>query len=226
MDVRIRPLDLATWPGTVTPAGRRKSAQFRSTWSQTLDLLQAELVHLNARDVVIEAGFRSGDLRLDGWPRADARTPEFPGIVISFEAKGIGPLRYATDVYSGGTYWRSGTEGRPGTTTTIPGWQCNVRAIALSLEALRAVDRHGVTKRGEQYVGFGALPPAALALPRGMTVEEAMKVLGLGRSSATKDEISSAFRRRARETDPNQGGNEADHFRVIQARDVLLAALR
>jgi hypothetical protein len=37
-------------------------------------------------------------------------------------------------------------------------WQENLRAIALGLEALRKVDRYGVTTRGEQYTGWKALP--------------------------------------------------------------------
>ena len=32
----------------------------------------------------------------------------------------------------------------------------NLRSIALGLKALRAVDRYGVSRRGEQYAGFRA----------------------------------------------------------------------
>jgi len=35
-------------------------------------------------------------------------------------------------------------------------WRHNVRSIALGLEALRAVDRYGISRRGEQYAGFRA----------------------------------------------------------------------
>ena len=38
-------------------------------------------------------------------------------------------------------------------------WQANLRAIALSLEALRAEDRYGVTRRAEQYKGWAKLLP-------------------------------------------------------------------
>lgn len=34
------------------------------------------------------------------------------------------------------------------------GWQDNVRAIALGLEALRKIDRHGISTGGEQYKGY------------------------------------------------------------------------
>jgi hypothetical protein len=38
----------------------------------------------------------------------------------------------------------------------------NSRSIGLELEALRAIDRYGITKQGEQYVGFKALPSGSL----------------------------------------------------------------
>ena len=41
---------------------------------------------------------------------------------------------------------------------TFTDWQANVRGIALALEALRAVDRYGVTQQAEQYRGWTALP--------------------------------------------------------------------
>jgi len=40
-------------------------------------------------------------------------------------------------------------------------WEANLRAIALSLEHLRAVDRYGVTtEEEEQYTGWLRLPAA------------------------------------------------------------------
>jgi hypothetical protein len=38
-------------------------------------------------------------------------------------------------------------------------WQANLRAIYLTLEALRGVDRWGVGREGAQYTGYAALPP-------------------------------------------------------------------
>lgn len=37
-------------------------------------------------------------------------------------------------------------------------WQDNLRAIALTLEHLRTMDRYGCTSGTEQYTGFAALP--------------------------------------------------------------------
>lgn len=125
---------LSGWDGPRTPADRRRSRyQFRAGWQSTLDLLERELSHLKARDVVLEADFREQDLRLDGMPRSNARQPLDPAVRIAFDSK-HGPLLYQCDSYDG--------------------WQENVRAIALGLEALRAVDRYGITRRAEQYTGW------------------------------------------------------------------------
>lgn len=133
MDVRFRPISSFPFP----PGGRKRSL-FQSGWSGTLELLNRELKQLRARNVVIELALTESDIRIDGWPRANARTAD-PRVVISFDSK-HGPLRYGTDAFDD--------------------WQDNVRAIALGLEALRKVERYGIGKRGEQYVGWRALPAA------------------------------------------------------------------
>jgi hypothetical protein len=140
IDAAFRPLPV--WPHDTTPADRRRSRwTFKAAWSDTLQLLHRELRQLGARDIVVGCGLRPEDIRQDGWPRASAREPVHPGVEISFDTA-QGRLVYATDV--------------------CQGWEHNVRAIALGLQALRAVDRHGITRRGEQYAGFKTLPPATL----------------------------------------------------------------
>lgn len=134
MQVTFRPI--VTWPGESTR--RRKHSRFRAGYSDTLRLLDIELVKLQARDVVIELWLSESEIRLDGMPRSGSR-PRSPGVILSFISR-YGPLRYLCDSYGL--------------------WEDNLRAIALSLEALRAVDRHGMSSRGEQYTGWKALPVA------------------------------------------------------------------
>lgn len=118
-------------------AGRRR-ATFRIGYSDRLSLLESELAKLGAKEIVIQAQFEAKDIRNDGWPRSSAR-PKGPAVVLSFQSK-HGPLSYPCDSYDA--------------------WEDNLYAIALALEALRAVDRYGVTKRAEQYKGWAQLPPA------------------------------------------------------------------
>ena len=149
--VTIRPL--TTWPGTRTPAADRRRAPFTASWRDTADILTREVDHLRHGDrlAVLELAVTDGQLRNDGWIRADARIDD-PGVVLTIPTRNHGDLRYPCDTFNGaGTRWGSGS-------TPLSGWQANVRAVALALEALRKVDRYGVTSRGEQYAGWKTLP--------------------------------------------------------------------
>lgn len=128
----FRPIHL--WPRPETK--RRRRSVFKSPYSKTLDLLFREIEYLGGRNIVIQIDVQERELRLDGWPRSDAR-PTSPRVLVSLESK-HGPLAYPCDRFDR--------------------WQDNLRAIALALEALRKVDRYGVTTHGEQYTGWRALP--------------------------------------------------------------------
>src|ERR1700675_3855774 len=84
---------------------------------------------LDAKKLVFQIDVRESEIRLDGLPSARAR-PNDPAVIVSFDSK-HGPLRYFCDQFTD--------------------WQDNIRAIALGLEALRKVERYGITHRGEQY---------------------------------------------------------------------------
>lgn len=127
----IRPL--STWPGAMSRS--RRQGYFRAGWPATRRLLMRELQHLDGKSVVLELAVTEDDLRVDGVPRART-VAAHPGVVLSLTSK-HGPLRYAVDTYTR--------------------WHDNIRAIALALEALRAVDRYGVTRSGEQYRGWRAI---------------------------------------------------------------------
>jgi hypothetical protein len=183
IDALLRPVVL--WPHDSTPASSRRSRlTFKAGWQNTLNLLERELRHLNASNVVIGCGLREQDIRLDGWPRSDALVPQHPGVEISFDTP-KGRLVYATDAYE----W----------------WEHNVRAVALGLEALRAVDRYGITRRGEQYAGFRALP-SATSEP---SVDRGRQLIG----------EHGGIREALKATHPDTGGNEADFKAVIAAKE-------
>jgi hypothetical protein len=205
----IRPL--VGWIGAKT-RDRKSSAVFRARWNDTLDLLGRETEMLGARLVVIQIDVTDGDIRRDGQLRANARVG-FPGVKVAFDSK-HGPLTYATDEYAD--------------------WQSNVRAVALGLQALRAVDRYGITKSGEQYRGF--VPIGSAAAEDEMTPDEAARVLAdaagveVGTLTRSRDAderrkvVTLAFRAAAKTAHPDAGGN-GDAFRLIsRARDVLLEA--
>lgn len=176
---------------TCTYSGRPFSAPTR----RTVELLTDELRHLGARGIVLELDLRERDIRNDGFPRADAR-PSSPAVVLSFTCK-HGPLRYATGEFDT--------------------WQQNLRAIGLGLNALRAVDRYGISKRGEQYRGYKALPPSSDDPADNIaTVEQARTFL---------DQHGGSFEAAAKRLHPDlPDGDEALFRAAVVARDVLAAA--
>ena len=132
MPLTFRPLERWERRG----AGPRPHSPFKAPYQDTINLLERETRMLAARRVVVELAIRESDLRIDGQPYAGTR-PEHPGVTVAFDSR-HGPLKYTADKFAT--------------------WQENLRAIALGLEALRKVDRYGMTSRGEQYAGWKALP--------------------------------------------------------------------
>lgn len=217
IDARFRSLD--TWPYESTPSHQRRTRwTFKASWESTLHLLDRELGHLGARDIVIECGLRAHEIRNDGWPRSNANLPSFPGVAVHFDAPELGHLRYSTD--------------------TCEFWQHNVRSIALGLQALRAVDRYGITRGGEQYRGFGELP-SGIAVPAArMSVEQAATFItehavdGNGFGMYDVEDViadvwyAEAYRAAARRLHPDAGGTVPDFQRLQEAKAVLDQYLR
>lgn len=188
MGARVMPLS------DLRPPCSWNRSQFSASFRTTIRDLTAELRHLRAKDVVLELDVRDSDIRLDGMPRANARIG-VPAVVLSFNSK-HGPLRYATGEFDD--------------------WQENVRAIALSLHALRAVDRYGVSKRGEQYRGWKALPPSSDPADNIATPDQARAFL---------DEHGGSFEEAAKRLHPDVSDTgDADLFRAaVRAREILAA---
>ncbi len=193
MGVVFRPFD-----GPPPPEGRT-SSRFDSSWRDTIDLLARELRFLEAENVVVELALEERDLRIDGLPRANARMTS-DAVRISFNSK-WGPLRYETGEFTR-TYWRS---------MSMDGWQANLRAVALAMEALRKVDRYGVSKRGEQYTGWKQLPastdPADSIVTRSQAEELLLHYGGL--TEAIK------------QTHPDTGGDPVEFRKVMRAKELV-----
>jgi hypothetical protein len=207
MRYQIRPLD--TWTDPVTP-DRRGSHLFRAGWDATLELLQREFDYLDGTGpIVVQVDAGQSDIRADGMLKARAHV-SFPGVAVSFASR-FGPLRYATDAYD---RQYSGT---------LAGWQANVRAIALALEALRAVDRYGVTRRGEQYQGWTALPAARAQSSRWFT--DAGEALAWMKRCAGPDaagDPKALYRLLGRQMHPDMPEGSADLWERLDAAATIL----
>lgn len=196
IEFQYRPID--QWPAD-TPLDGMPS-RFDAPYGRTLALLERELVYLDARNVVLQVALDESDIRLDGRPRARA-VARHPGVIMAFDSK-YGPLKYATGMF--------GT------------WQDNIRAIALGLEALRKVDRYGITKRGEQYTGWKAIEASTGGADAAQVIHEYVA------DQFDLEDIEGAFQHDAiraalRRTHPDTGGSAEDFQRVMDARKMLAA---
>ncbi|MFN7019864.1 MAG: molecular chaperone DnaJ [Phycisphaerales bacterium] len=191
------------------PKGGVISCPFSCSFTTTLDDLERELFHLKAKDIVIELDLDLQDIRNDGWPRSTAR-PRTQGVRLSFDSK-HGPLSY--------------------TCATYGHWERNLRAVGLTLDRLRAVDRYGAVKGGEQYKGWAALPPPPQPAAGGdfASIEEAMRFLckvGNGTVlSVLPSDLEAVYRDAARKAHPDAGGSTELMARVNAAKAFVEAHL-
>lgn len=200
-DIPFRLTPINIWPDRLRRS--RATSQFKASWSSTMDLLNRELRMLGAKNVTMQMALTEGEIRLDGRPRANAR-PQHPGVILACDSK-HGPLTWTVDTYDH--------------------WQDNIRAIALALQALRAVDRYGVTDKGQQYRGFKELPKPADAPPTFHTKLDAREFLREKAGGLTgvrsDDEL---IRAAEKATHPDTGGVTAsakDFADVEWAKEVL-----
>ena len=167
--------------------GKHDHGRFDTAWWITEELLLSEVAKLGGKNLVLELDATDRDIRLDGRLRANARLAS-PAVRIAFDSK-HGPLTYATDRFMT--------------------WKDNVRAIALGLEALRKVDRYGISKRGEQYTGYRAIGAGSGATAMGgMTHDQALAVVaGLTDREVAKD-LKSAYRSAQANAHPDRRGGD------------------
>lgn len=200
--LNCRFVTLKSWPGEKTRG--RKRSPFGIKYAQLLNYLERELRHLSARDIVIQAFLDSDDIRNDGWPRSNARFRE-PGIILSFRAREGEEIAFPCDTYKD--------------------WESNLRAICLTLSALRAIDRYGVTKRSEQYTGWKRLgaPNQEQVRDERWALEHLAHLAGVepGTIRGNASALDLAYRTAARRTHPDTGGN-TDAFQLLQSAIAIL----
>ena len=203
---RLKVGPIGEWPGALTPDRERRVSQFSATLSSTLRILDREifgLVDTKAQQESAELliAIPASQFRQDGRPYARA-VSEHPGVILSLDSR-HGHLSYPCDTF-----------------TT---WQDNLRAVALALEALRKVDRYGVTKRGEQYRGFLAIEATATAADPFTDARGGLDwIIRLFPASLPYNATpAQAVRVAMRATHPDRGG-DASLFRLVMKAEELL----
>lgn len=130
-------------------------------------------------------------LRLDGMPRSD-KEPADPGAAVYWKKGDKQAMRcMAIDRY-----------------TRVAD---NLAAIAATLEAMRAIERHGGgTILERAFLGFAALPERA--------TQHWREVLGI-EGNATPQLVEDRFRALAQVHHPDKGGDRNKFEEIVQARD-------
>lgn len=177
-----------------------------SSWMRRGDLTMADAmkrVHteleklgVNVReDCVVSTNLT---LNLSGLPRADQGEPSDRGVAVYWQKKGQPMKVMAID-----RYFRV---------------RDNLAAIAATLEAMRAIERHGGGQILERaFTGFTALPDADGA--------DCFKTLGV-KATASEDEILAAFRNKAKQAHPDAGGSNDAWAKLSAAKDLALKSRR
>jgi hypothetical protein len=148
-------------------------------------LLELQRMGIDGADLVISTNL---PLRMDGLPRGDARNPSDPGVAV---------------------YWRKGKVNRCMAIDRYDRVTDNLAAIAATLEAMRAIERHGGAEILDRaFTGF-----VALAAP-----EQWFQVLNVS-ATAGRTTIEEAYRRLAMVHHPDRGGTAEQMARINQARD-------
>lgn len=142
-------------------------------------LRELERLQLSREDIVISTNVPT---RLDGFPRSDRGEPGDPGVAVYWQERKGRRRVMAIDHYD-----RVAD---------------NLAAIAATLEAMRAIERHGgAAILDRAFEGFTALPAPGAA-------REWWEVLGV-LSSASVDECRAAYRQLASTNHPDRGGDPA-----------------
>lgn len=174
-------------------SGAQYTANARVTIAEGVKRIMAEIQaftrsghrwRIDPDAVVISSNLRT---RRDGLPASGQRQPDDPGVAVYFELDGK-PQCVPCDAY-----------------TTV---EQNLAAVAATLSALRALERHGSGIMERAFTGFEALPH----LPD----EPWWAVLGVP-ETASEMVVDAQYRRLRSQHHPDKGGDAAQFHRIQKA---------
>lgn len=163
--------------------GGRMNATFKVGYDQALKELGLEIERLGGRYPILSTNL---ELRVDGTPRRDHGEPRDRGVAVYFELKGKQKV-FACETF-----------------TTV---KDNIRAIGLTIAALRAMERFGATEMLERTLNaFDALPAP----------KSCWEILGL-QPGASAGAVQSAFTMLALKRHPDKPGGSHDAMSELNA---------
>ncbi|MBB0995716.1 J domain-containing protein [Dietzia maris] len=185
------------WPRTEVP--QRHGSMSRG-FASNRDALLRELELLGAEDVVISSNLA---LRRDGLPYAGQAQPDDRGIAVYFTLDGEEQC-IPCDKWD-----------------TV---EQNLRAVSLTVEALRGLDRWGAKEMvNAAFRGFKALPAKAIVTP--FTAKPWHEILEVTQT-ASAETIKAAYRAQLKKHHPDHGGTEAGLIAVQRAYEQAMGGTR
>lgn len=176
------------WPIGWPKTKERQSSRFNTTLESALSSLKREIQLMGGENVVLSSNYTLG-----------ANNPKEPGVVAYFD-------------------WVEERYPRKIVAMAIPcdRWtkiQDNVRAIALTVEAMRGMERWGAKHMiKSMFMGFKALPAGDSDWRAVLKVQQ----------QASAEEIKAAYRKLANELHPDKGGKHEDFIRVQKAYETAV----
>lgn len=215
LNIQIRPI--TQWHGKENDYPQ--TSRFKCGYKVTLGQLEDELAKANYVEgsVVIEMFIDQSRITMDGTRlRADAK-PFKEGIILRFS-------RWTGRLVSRGDQKVSETQDISYPCDAFDAWQDNLRAVALSMESLRRVERYGVFKY-DDIISRLALPSAEGKVS---TKESAAAFLAQHSGVSMKEILFSdtaratAYRKAAHALHPDKtGGVTEDFVKLTEANKVL-----
>jgi hypothetical protein len=182
------------WRSYNNPAnpGSGYHVNMQMTVSQSCERVMAELARMGVQegDVIISTNLQT---RLDGLPRSNQGEPMDPGVAV---------------------YWRTKKGDKVMAIDRYDRVADNLAAIAATLDAMRAIERHGgAAILDRAFTGFTALPS-----PENASAPGWREVLFPGRAAAdvSLQQAEDQYRRRRSETHPDKHGGDATAFDLVQ----------
>lgn len=177
------------WKRTPAASIRRNWTFWRGTLGKHRDSLEDEVRKLGGINLIVSTNM---PVRKDGGIIVGSREPADAGVAAYFSYCDR-PMCFACDQFE-----------------TV---RENIRAIALTIYSIRAIERYGASDMMERaFRGFTALPETAGEPWRnvfGFTATEAL----------TGDQIDEAFRKLAMTEHPDHGGTSERFQRIMNARN-------
>lgn len=170
-----------------TPHHKRERSPFEVSLTVAIDHMFDELRKLGARYVALSSDLEGYETKNGIWrPYHDAKCDD-PGVAVYFDLD-TDPIVFSSDKYEK--------------------VEANVRAIGLTIESMRRIERYGVAERKMAFQGFKALPAAG---------EDWRSVLGLV-GNVDMRTVKTKYRQLAAAAHPDQaGGNEHEMQRLNAA---------